>query len=45
MLTLYISHDSFNKHLRRKAYPSLAEKMARTVHAIVKNGEPGCPPL
>lgn len=36
----YISHDRFNKHLRRKAYTAIAAKMARTVHAIVKNGEP-----
>lgn len=36
----YISHDRHNPHLRRKAYTAIAAKMARTVHAVVKHGEP-----
>ena len=29
-----------NPHLRRKAYTAIAAKMARTIHAVVKLGEP-----
>ena len=29
-----------NARLRRKAYTAIAAKMARTVHGIIKNGEP-----
>lgn len=36
----YISHDRHNPHLRRKAYTAIAAKMARTIHAVVKSGEP-----
>ena len=36
----YISKDRQNPHLRRKAYTAIAAKMARTVHAIIKGGEP-----
>ena len=36
----YISKDRQNTHLRRKAYTSIAAKMARTVHGIIKNREP-----
>lgn len=36
----YISKDRHNAHLRRKAYTAIAAKMARTVHAVVKHGEP-----
>jgi len=36
----YISKDRHNTHLRRKAYTAIAAKMARTVHAVVKGGEP-----
>ena len=36
----YIAKDRHNTHLRRKAYTAIAAKMARTVHAIVKGGEP-----
>jgi transposase len=36
----YIAKDRHNKHLRRKAYTAIAAKMARTVHGIIKNGEP-----
>jgi transposase len=36
----YISKDRHNTHLRRKAYTAIAAKMARTVHAVVKHGEP-----
>ena len=36
----YISKDRQNTHLRRKAYTAIAAKMARTVHGIIKNGEP-----
>ena len=36
----YISKDRHNAHLRRKAYPAIAAKMARTVHAVVNHGEP-----
>ncbi len=35
-----IAKDRHNKHLRRKAYTAIAAKMARTVHGIIKNGEP-----
>jgi transposase len=36
----YISKDRNNAHLRRKAYTAIAAKMARTVYAVVKHGEP-----
>nr|WP_319412670.1 IS110 family transposase [uncultured Cohaesibacter sp.] len=36
----YISKDRHNTHLRRKAYTAIAAKMARTVHGIIKRGEP-----
>lgn len=36
----YISKDRHNTHLRRKAYTAIAAKMARTVYAVVKHGEP-----
>lgn len=36
----YISKDRQNAHLRRKAYTAIAAKMARTVHGIIKKGEP-----
>ena len=36
----YISKDRQNTHLRRKAYTAIAAKMARTVHGIIKHGEP-----
>ena len=36
----YITKDRQNTHLRRKAYTAIAAKMARTVHAVVKGGEP-----
>lgn len=36
----YISKDRLNQHLRRKAHTAIAAKMARTVHAVVKSGEP-----
>lgn len=36
----YIARDRHNAHLRRKAYTAIAAKMARTVHAVVKHGEP-----
>ena len=36
----YISNDRHNAHLRRKAYTAISAKMARTVHAVVKHGEP-----
>jgi transposase len=36
----YIAQDRHNPHLRRKAYTAIAAKMARTVHAVVKHGEP-----
>ncbi len=36
----YISQDRHNAHLRRKAYTAVAAKMARTVHAVIKHGEP-----
>ena len=36
----YISKDRHNAHLRRKAFTAIAAKMARTAHAVVKNGEP-----
>ena len=40
----YISRDRHNAHLRRKAYTAIAAKMARTVNAVVKHGEP-CRPF
>jgi hypothetical protein len=36
----YITKDRHNTHLRRKAATAIAAKMARTVHAVVKSGEP-----
>jgi transposase len=36
----YIAKDRQNRHLRRKAYTAIAAKMARTVHAVIKGGEP-----
>lgn len=36
----YIAKDRHNTHLRRKAYTAIAAKMARTVHGIIKRGEP-----
>jgi len=36
----YISKDRHNADLRRKAYTANAAKMARTLHAVVKNGAP-----
>jgi hypothetical protein len=36
----YISKDRQNTHLRQKAYTAIAAKMARTVHAVTKGGEP-----
>jgi len=39
----YISKDRLNQHLRRKAHTAIAAKMARTVHAVVKSGEPHRP--
>ena len=40
-----IAKDRHNKHLRRKAYTAIAAKMARTVHGIIKHGEPDLPLL
>jgi transposase len=36
----YISQDRHNLDLRRKAYTAIAAKMARTIHAVIKSGEP-----
>lgn len=36
----YITKDRHNTNLRRKASTAIAAKMARTVHAVVKSGEP-----
>ena len=36
----YIAKNRHNAHLRREAYTAIAAKMARTVHGIIKNGEP-----
>ena len=36
----YIARDRHNPHLRRKAYTAIAAKMARTVHVVIKHGEP-----
>lgn len=36
----YISKDRHNTHLRRKAHTAIAAKMARTIHAVIKGGEP-----
>jgi hypothetical protein len=36
----YIARDRHNTHVRRKAYTAIAAKMARTVHGIIKRGEP-----
>ncbi|MEM9581683.1 MAG: IS110 family transposase [Pseudomonadota bacterium] len=36
----YIAKDRQTTHLRRKAYTAIAAKMARTVHGIIKCGEP-----
>ena len=39
----YISQDRHNPDLRRKAYTAIAAKMARTIHAVIKSGEPYSP--
>ena len=36
----YIAKDRHDTYLRSKAYTAIAAKMARTVHGIIKNGEP-----
>jgi transposase len=36
----YITKDRHNNNLRRKASTAIAAKMARTVHAVIKSGEP-----
>lgn len=36
----YIAHDRSNPDLRRKAYTAIAAKMGRTIHAVIKSGEP-----
>ncbi len=36
----YISKDRQNPDLRRKAYTAIAARMARTIHAVIKSGEP-----
>lgn len=36
----YIAQDRHNSDLRRKAYTAIAAKMARTIHAVIKSGEP-----
>ncbi|MCE2736950.1 MAG: transposase, partial [Rhodobacter sp.] len=36
----YIAQDRHNLDLRRKAYTAIAAKMARTMHAVIKSGEP-----
>jgi transposase len=36
----YIAQDRQNPDLRRKAYTAIAAKMARTIHAVIKSGEP-----
>lgn len=36
----YIAQDRHNPDLRRKAYTAIAAKMARTIHAVIKSGEP-----
>lgn len=36
----YIAQDRHNGDLRRKAYTAIAAKMARTIHAVIKSGEP-----
>lgn len=35
-----IAKDRHNRHLRRKAYTAIAARMARSVHGIIKHGEP-----
>lgn len=36
----YIAQDRHNPDLRRKAYTAISAKMARTIHAVIKSGEP-----
>jgi transposase len=36
----YITQDRHNPDLRRKAYTAVAAKMGRTIHAVIKSGEP-----
>lgn len=36
----YIAQDRYNPDLRRKAYTAIAAKMARTIYAVIKTGEP-----
>lgn len=40
----YITRDRHSPDLRRKAYAAIAAKMARTIHAVIKSGEP-CRPF
>jgi transposase len=36
----YIAQDRHNPDLRRKAYTAIAAKMARSIHAVIKSGQP-----
>ena len=36
----YIAQDRHDPDLRRKACTAIAAKMARTIHAVIKSGEP-----
>jgi hypothetical protein len=36
----YIAQDRHKPDLRRKAYTAIAAKMARTIHTVIKSGEP-----
>lgn len=36
----YIAQDRHNPDLRRKAFTAIAAKMGRTIHAVIKSGEP-----
>lgn len=36
----YIAQDRHNPDLRRKAYTAIAAKVARTIDAVIKSGEP-----
>ncbi len=41
----YIAKDRHNTLLRRKEYTAIAAEMARTVHGVIKNGDPIAPSL
>jgi hypothetical protein len=39
----YIAQDRHNPDLACRAYTAIAAKMGRTIHAVIKSGEPNRP--